>query len=692
VSLHSFHGASLSGDRLTRLLSVGLLILGLSLSFTGPAPAKAEGTEQFNTAQALASSTVLYADILTAGETINISVCTDTNISIWNTNGTPAIIGDDTALVTSAAFTANLTCGSALPNPITNPYKYTPASIGTYRIQLSSSQARYDISVTANSSTNPNPTLAGGRVWSYRWDLNTGAFTLASATDVDMYVLVPASQSGQSFVYKLDLNRFAGNAYSLAANSLGLDAPYSGISATQASSTVTPEFPIYLGFPGKAGSANTSTPTVTNARFLDDANGDNIFSPNGTVGVQDTGNFKFDTNISNGNYAITIDTNQDGVYGTGDRLLLGKASLGSNSVNWDGKYPNGSPVGVGVYHAQITVRTGEYHFIASDVETSGGTTDSGVTWGNGLTIYRAINASTNQNTTVYWDDLTELSGSSDATANVPTGVTSGSLADANHDGKADGFHTWGTFTSNSVGNNNNIDTYVYGPSATATATIAVALDEQGDTDGVASSAELGANNLGDGNGDGTEDYLQNNVSSLPNPIANGYNTLAVSGGTCNGLTNVSVKAESELSTPDTHYDYPVGLSDFHITCLTPGATTNVKIYYDKVYNTSAWTARKFIGGAYANIPGAVFATQSVGGTPVTTLSYTVTDGGALDADGLVNGVIIDPVGPGIATASTTTVGAPNTGIKPQDGFTPLALGLGGLLLIVGTLYARRRHG
>lgn len=648
----------------------------------------AEGTHQFNVAQSLNSSTTIYADVINASETIHISLCSNANISIWNTNGTPSNNGDDTQVVTSAAFTANLACGSALPNPITGAYEYTPGAAGTFRITISASQARYDFSVTANSSTDPDPTVSGGRIWSYDWNLSTGSFALSAATDADLFILVPAPVNGQSFVWKLDLNRFSGNAYQLKANNLGLDAPYSGISAAQADSSVTPQFPIYLGYPALAGTASTTTPNVTSASFIDSASEDNIFSPNATPGVQDTGNFTFTNNVDNANYAITIDTNQNGVYGTGDRLLLGNAVNGVNTVTWDGNYPNGSPVPDGVYTAQIQIRTGEYHFIASDVETSGGTSDGGTTWSNGLTIYRALDSSTTQNTTVYWDDMTELSSSDYPTSNVPNGVTSGSLTDANSDGRADGFHTWGEFDSNGLGNVNNIDTYVYGPSDTETVTIAVASSEAADNDGKAASVEVGAPNNGDGNDDGTVDFLQDDVTSLPNPvIANAYNT--IESATCTSLSDVDIFAENQLSATDVSYDYPVGLFNFSVDCLTPGATANITIYYDRAYNVSSWIPRKFIDGKYSTITGAVFGTATVGGTTVTTLSYSVTDGGPLDEDGLANGTIVDPVGPGVqgSSASPSSVGAPSTGVRPESALSTIALILIGFSMAVLAAYS-----
>lgn len=667
-------------------------VIGLIVGMLGMIPKNvhAEGTNQFNEKQGLTSSTVLYADVLTVGEAIKISVCNNTSISIWNTNATPSNLLDDTQVVTSSAFTANLSCSSSLPNPITGAYSYVPSAIGTYRIQFTGTQSRYDFSVTANNATNPNPTIASGRIWSYRWNMSTGSFAQAEATNADLFILVPAPVNGQNFVWKLDLNNFSGNVYSLAANRLGLDPPYSGISASGGSSSVTPEYPIYLGYPAIAGTASVTVPSISAEQFIDDANEDSIFSPSTTPGVQDTGNFKFTNNVDNANYAITIDTNQDGVYGTGDRLLLGYATNGVNTVNWDGNYPNGSPVPAGVYTAQIQIRTGEYHFIANDVETSGGTTNAGTTWTNGLTIYRALDANTTENTRVYWDDLTELGSEADATANVPSGVISGSTADANSDGKADGFHTWGNFTGTTLGNNNNIDTYVYGPTATKIVTLAVANSESGDADGVTANTEIGAPNNGDGNNDGIEDFLQDNVSSLPNPILNGaYTTISASGCTTNSLSSVSIFAEADLSKADTVYNYPVGLSDFTINCLNPGDTTNVTIYYDKTYDTSKWVARKFIDGAYTNISGAIFGTSVIGGQTVTTLSYSVTDGGSGDADGIANGIIVDPAGPGIlGTSNSATSTTPNNPAVPNTGLAWQSQGISYVLLIgSGLLYA-----
>lgn len=634
----------------------------------------AEGTHQMNEMQYISSSTDVYVDILNAGEVINVSFCDDQTISIYDINGTPADLGDDT-LLDSNLFTANLNCSSSLPNPILNAYKYTPPSTGTYRIDFDNSSDRYDFTVTPNTSTEPDPTANnGGRVWSYLWRLSAidsndpQEYPESTSTDANLYAVVPAPTPGENFIWLLDLNNFAGGSYRILANSIGLDAPYSGVSAWMDNSSVTPEYPIYLSYPEDAGNPNTTQPNVSSLSFTDDDGEDDTFSPGSTIGVQDTGVFTFTSNVDNATYAITIDTNKDGQYGTGDRVLIGSATNGVNTVTWDGNYANGNPVPEGNYSARLQLRIGEFHFVARDVEASGGTYDN-QTWANGLTIYRATGPTTQESVRIFWDDVSVLRVVaededyneyltdqlySDATSNLPDGVMSGSTADLNNDGKADGFHTWGDFEELSMGDRNYIDTYTYGAVDSAITTLSVAGVDGTDDDGISSGVEAGAPNNGDGNNDGTSDHLQDDVTSLPNPVTgNGtYNTVQVTG--CSGLSNVSIQAESELSSQDDNHDYPVGLFNFDISCLSSGATAEVTIFYDKLYDTSSWQARKFINGSYGVISGAAFGTANIGGAQVTTLTYSATDGGDMDEDGTANGTIVDPAGPGVAPSASST--------------------------------------
>lgn len=206
-----------------------------------------------------------------------------------------------------------------------------------------------------------------------------------------------------------------------------------------------------------------------------------------------------------------------------------------------------------------------------------------------------------------------------------------------------------------------------------------------DGDNIDDSTENAGPNNGDGNNDGIADSQQTNVASLVNPVVGGgaYQTLESTG--CATINNIAVKSASQLG-QDGDYKYPLGLSDFSLTCSTPGASTDITIYYDKLYDTTSWKARKFIGGSYKPLTGAVFGAATVGSSTVTTLSYTLTDGGPLDADGVADGVITDPAGPGVTGAITTTStpGAPATGLLSASEATQnLLIAAGTILVVIG---------
>ncbi len=185
-----------------------------------------------------------------------------------------------------------------------------------------------------------------------------------------------------------------------------------------------------------------------------------------------------------------------------------------------------------------------------------------------------------------------------------------------------------------------------------------------DGDGVSAAEENGAPNGGDGNGDGIPDSEQATVTSLKNTevSSTAYLTLAIDDADCSALSGVSISG----APADSGFTYPVGLLHFNAACVS-GASTTVTIYYDQDYDTSEWVARKYINGAYTTIQDAVFVIETIGGTPVTTLIYELVDGGPLDADGVVNGVIVDPVGPAVPVAqesvSQRTTGGTRFGCK-----------------------------
>ncbi|MHA7816422.1 MAG: choice-of-anchor U domain-containing protein [Pseudohaliea sp.] len=93
---------------------------------------------------------------------------------------------------------------------------------------------------------------------------------------------------------------------------------------------------------------------------------------------------------------------------------------------------------------------------------------------------------------------------------------------------------------------------------------------------------------------------------------------------------------SEAENPPESTTFPYGVVAFTASNCAPGATIKVTLDVGATLpaGTTAWKT-----DPWAPIPGA-----TINGS---TLTYTVTDGGPLDADGSENGEIVDPVGPGI---------------------------------------------
>ncbi|MEO1691070.1 MAG: hypothetical protein AAFR63_06015 [Cyanobacteria bacterium J06631_6] len=400
----------------------------------------------------------LFVDILSAGEVINISLCGDTNsdlveVEIYNSF--------DTKLFDSGLIPANVLCDAPFdsPFPLNVPIQFITPAIDTYEIRLFNQSLeaielrRVDVTVTPNELTPADPTLKQGRLFAKSWAFNAGNYGFAESANTDYYALVPGGRPGENFVWLLDLNNFAGYVYEIIANALGVDAPNSGLSTPFSGNSVTPLYPIYLGYPAVAGTRPTVPPEVANFSFTDNEDVDNSISPQTTINIQDSGTFKFSTDID-GTYAIAIDVNQDNSYGEGDTFLLGIAAPGDNLVEWDGRDNQGDVLPSGNYNAQLSVRVGEYHFIAADAETSGGGAN------NGLTIFEAFSNNSQADTLVYWDDATLLNG----TTTLPNGQPSSSPG---------GKHTWGNFNGGGFGNERYIDTYVYGDITIASSSVII---------------------------------------------------------------------------------------------------------------------------------------------------------------------------------------------------------------------------
>ncbi len=189
-----------------------------------------------------------------------------------------------------------------------------------------------------------------------------------------------------------------------------------------------------------------------------------------------------------------------------------------------------------------------------------------------------------------------------------------------------------------------------------------------DGDNVDRNTEINAPNGGDSNDDGIIDAEQTEVAAIENIENIQYNTLHSTNADCGSITSFVSKYEADLASQDASHNYPLGLWDVRFSCGNPGDTADVKIILDKVYDTSQWIYKKFNGTNYTDISGIVtYGTENIAGTNKTSINYSITDGGPYDDDGIANGIIIDPAGPGVPPAVSTSGGgsAPTRNYYPQ---------------------------
>lgn len=399
---------------------------------------------------------VLKVDILSPGEVINVLVCGTNNgqrirVRLFDPFG--ALVYENTAV-------GNVDCTDPFTAPfdpaVVNAHQHVTATTGTYELHLTNFDGtrmdRFDVTVTNDVNDLIDPQENGGRLWSEYWYFWAGSFAENRSTDADLYVVSDGGYTDSYFVWKLDLNNFAGFGYGLKANSLGVRSPnaagdvVAGLSVRTSGNQLDQQYPMYLSYPAKNFPQPIQSFAVSDYVFEDETGTDNAITSGGN------GNFKFSTDFDNiGVYEIIIDVSSpsggppDGDFGEGDIFLRDLAYPGENVVPWDGRDNNGVLVAQGAYDAELSVRIGEFHFVADDVETSGGPT------GVGLKIYRANSDGSETPTTIYWDDATVLNST------APNAF--------NQTGIYDGDHNWGAFNSGGIGNVSFIDTYAFGLSA-----------------------------------------------------------------------------------------------------------------------------------------------------------------------------------------------------------------------------------
>ena len=152
---------------------------------------------------------------------------------------------------------------------------------------------------------------------------------------------------------------------------------------------------------------------------------------------------------------------------------------------------------------------------------------------------------------------------------------------------------------------------------------------------------------GDGVPDNEDDHPGNSGKGTP-PSSRGRGRFLVDVTDTAGASLAFAEgiAETDASLNQTgipsEYEFPDGLVSYQVIGVVPGGTATVKVTFpsgipagSKVYKVGTAGFQEFAG---ATIQG-------------NTVTLTLTDGGAGDRDGLVNGIIVDPVGVAVPVAS-----------------------------------------
>jgi M26 IgA1-specific Metallo-endopeptidase N-terminal region len=204
----------------------------------------------------------------------------------------------------------------------------------------------------------------------------------------------------------------------------------------------------------------------------------------------------------------------------------------------------------------------------------------------------------------------------------------------------------------------------------------------------------GIPNNGDANGDSINDMYQQNVISAVNSN-NVWSTVEIPDTAGCSLDDASAY-DPTTTKFDTGYTATLQtMTGFSVYCSASGVTVPVTIIYDKLYETSNAVLRQYnpTTNTYVTVAGATFGTRVVGGTPKTIVTYSITDGGPYDTDGIADGRIVDPVGLAVADPAVGTVSsvrAPNTGLPTESGLTTALLLISAGGLMVASNFVRHR--
>lgn len=176
-------------------------------------------------------------------------------------------------------------------------------------------------------------------------------------------------------------------------------------------------------------------------------------------------------------------------------------------------------------------------------------------------------------------------------------------------------------------------------------------DADRDGNGLPDDQELADGTESDLNGDGVDDLSETDMHCIMLSDDSGWTCLEdAAGGRVESFFIVDIEEIPEVEgQPD---EIPYGLFGFRVVLDTPGDSVTVTKYYSVALPVDvSWYKYDSVNGWFDYTGYATFSEDRK------VVSIELTDGGYGDADGVVNGVIVDPSGPVIAVDSDLNFGS-----------------------------------
>jgi hypothetical protein len=297
-----------------------------------------------------------------------------------------------------------------------------------------------------------------GRLSSLRWEIDSGSYL--ELTNTEFFVPVPVA-SGH-VLWRLELDGVAGYEFQISASAAGLAAPLAGRSAPAPATPLSADYDVFLEPPPRA-LVDAAPPEVE--LYAADETGVVFFASEGGVAQ------------------LVVDLDGDGVAGAtpAESPVVSSVRAGGTSLPWDGRDGDGRVIPPGTYEGELRVRTGEFHFVAFDVEFAR----------PGVRIHR-VTSSGVEAADMRWDDTLVDDGTLSLVVTGPAGLSSG---DPSGPLPASTAHGWGTTLGDSggPGDLSFIDTWVLGDEVITPLTVTIPPADAGASDAGAPSDDAGAN-------------------------------------------------------------------------------------------------------------------------------------------------------------------------------------------------------